>query len=265
MKEIEINKEAWSLVSKDHYETFLKRYNEGTYDLNKTILSELGDIKGKKIIHLQCNTGADSIRLAQLGAIVTGVDLVPDNIYYAEKLSKELGVENITFITSDIMKLCEIHNEKYDIVFTSEGAIGWLPNLTKWGQTIRELLKNDGFFYVFDSHPFYLSMDEEKFSQGRLEVKYPYFKTQPDVDDTIGGYASETKKHTNYFWMYTVSKLVNSLVQSGLHIEFFNEYTDYMCDLGNMKLNEKQLYSYEFNSDKFPMSFSLKASVYRQA
>jgi len=105
-------------------------------------------------------------------------------------------------------------------------------------------------------------MDEEKFSKDILEVKYPYFKNEPDVDDSIGSYASETKTHTNYFWMYTVSKLINSLTEAGLHIEFFNEYTDYICDMGNMKSNDNKLYSYEFNKDKYPMSFSLKASIY---
>lgn len=263
MKEIEANKEAWSLISKDHYETFLKIIKEGTYNLNKIILSELGDIKGKKIIHLQCNTGADSIKLAQMGAIVTGVDLVPDNIYYAKKMAKDLGVNNVNFITSDIMELSNIHHDTYDIVFTSEGAIGWLPDLNKWGQTIKSLLKEDGFFYTFDSHPFYLAMDEEKFSKNILEVKYPYFKTKPDVDNDIGGYASVTKEHINYFWMYTISKLINSLTFAGLHIEFFNEYTDYICDMGNMKPNDKELYYYDFNDNKFPMTFSLKASVYR--
>lgn len=48
-----------------------------------------------------------------------------------------------------------------------------------------------------------------------------------------------------------------------MHIEFFNEFTDNYYDSGNMQPSEKNgLYRYIYNTDKYPMSFSLKASVY---
>ena len=53
---------------------------KGSHNFNKYIQSELGDLNGKKIIHLQYNTGADTILLAKMGANAVGVDLVPDNI-----------------------------------------------------------------------------------------------------------------------------------------------------------------------------------------
>lgn len=104
-----------------------------------------------------------------------GVDLVPDNILYAKKLAEDFNITNIEFIESDIMEFMENHNEKYDIVFVFEGAIGWLPDLKKWGKTIRHLLKDDGFFYTFDSHPFFLMMNTERLSNNNVEIQYPYF------------------------------------------------------------------------------------------
>ena len=151
MKEIESNKHAWSQVSQDHYNHFKTALPDGSHQFNKHILNELGDLTGKSIIHLQCNTGADTILLAKMGASAVGVDLVPDNILYAQKLAEVLGVSNVSFIESDIMEFMEKHNEKYDVVFVSEGAIGWLPDLTKWGRTIKHLLKDDGYFYIFRS------------------------------------------------------------------------------------------------------------------
>lgn len=261
---INSNKEAWSKLSKDHYNTFRKLFSEGKkYSLNSYIQKEIGDIQGKKLIHLQCNTGADSIKLAQMGAKVTGVDLVPENIFYAKKLASDLNIKDIRFIESDIMTLSEIHNDKYDIVFTSEGVLGWLPDLNIWGKTIRNLLKNDGFLYIFDSHPFFLSMDEEKLSKETYDIKYPYFGKLPDVGDSIGGYASEEKHGVNYFWMHTVSDIINALISAGLHIEFFNEFKENYFNSGNMKVDlENGLYYYDYNTDKYPMSFSLKATIY---
>lgn len=259
MNQIEANKHAWGLLSEDHYNHFKKIMQENNYHLNPFVQKEIGDVTGKKILHLQCNTGADSIMLAKMGATVTGVDLVPDNVRYATQLAKDLGVENIAFIESDIMKLMENHEGKYDIVFTSDGAIGWLPDLNKWGKTVRHFLKDDGFFYVHDSHPFLLSFDEEKITKGILDIKYPYFDKEADVSTTIGGYASDTKEANNYFWMYTISKLVNALAQADLFIEYMKEHDRCAPGMGGTTVDEERLSYYPEFKGKLPLAFSLKA------
>lgn len=263
MKEIDSNKHAWGQVAKDHYFAYKKCLQEGNHHLNVHIKRELGDLSGKKVIHLQCNTGADTILLASMAESAVGVDLVPDNILYAKKLAEDLNVANIDFIESDIMELMEKHSEKYDVVFVSEGSIGWLPDLKKWGKTIKHLLKDDGFLYVFDSHPFWLMMNTKKLANNITEIEFPYFGKAPDVDDSIGGYASEPKYGVQaFFWMFTVSDLINSLTSAGLHIEYFNEYKENFFDAGGMKpVAGTELYNYSYNDDKFPMSFSLKATV----
>jgi len=261
MLEIESNKHAWGQISEDHYNHFKETLLNGTHKLNKYIQTELGDLTGKKIIHLQCNTGADTILLAKMAESVVGVDLVPDNVLYAQKLAEDLNVTNVSFIESDIMEFMEKHNEKYDVVFVSEGAIGWLPDLKKWGKTVKHLLKDDGYFYIFDGHPIYLMFDESKLSKNITEIKYPYFSKKPDVDNSIGGYASETKYGVSaYFWMYTVSDIINALTSAGLNIEYFNEFRENFFDAGGCKNVGDGLYNYDFNNDLFPMSFSLKAT-----
>lgn len=265
MKEIDSNKHAWGQVSKDHYDTFKKALSNGTHQFNPYIKNEIGDLSGKKIIHLQCNTGADTILLAKMSESAVGVDLVPSNVFYAKELAKDLNITNVDFIESDIMEFMDKHNEKYDVVFVSEGAIGWLPDLKRWAKTIRHLLKDDGFFYVFDSHPFFLTFNTEKLSSNVMEIQYPYFSKVPDVEDSIGGYASEPKYGVKaYFWMYTVSDLINSLTSAGLHINYFNEFKENFFNAGGMKnQGGNGLYNYDFNDDKIPMSFSLIATVYK--
>ncbi|MCL2388740.1 MAG: class I SAM-dependent methyltransferase [Defluviitaleaceae bacterium] len=262
MNEKESNKHAWGQLSQDHYAHFKKGLLDGSHKLNKHIQGELGDLSGKKIIHLQCNTGADTILLAKMGESAVGVDLVPDNIKYAKKLAEDLGIGNVSFIESDIMDF--MGNEKYDVVFVSEGAIGWLPDLNKWGKTIKHLLKEDGYLYVFEGHPIYLMFDENKLAEGITTIKYPYFKKTPDVDYSIGGYASDTKHDVKtYFWMNKVSDIINALTSAGLHIEYFNEFQENFYDSGGCKNLGNGLFNYDFNNGLFPMSFSLKATVYR--
>ena len=265
MNEVQSNKHAWSQVSEDHYHAFKERYAQDAHHLSSVIVNELGDLSGKRILHLQCNTGADTIALAKRGAAhVVGVDLVPQNVLFAQRLADDLGVKNVSFIESDIMTLMNIHHDTYDLVFTSEGAIGWLPDLDVWAKTIRHCLKPTGHFYAFDSHPVLLMFDETKLKDDITEVKYPYFGKVPECSDSIGGYASPEKHGVEaYFWNYTVGDLINKLTDVGLHIEFFHEFPELFYDLGGMVESPiNGLMTYPHNPNRYPLSFSLLASVY---
>ena len=264
MKEIDANRKAWGLIAREHYEHYSRLLREGKHEFNAHIRHELGDIHGKKLIHLQCNTGADSILLARMGALVTGVDLVPDNIHYAEKMAGELGIEDIRFISSDVLKLTETHHEQYDIVFTSEGVLGWLPDLQRWGEVVRSLLKSPGCLYVYDSHPFFMMFDEEKLGREIYGIKYPYFDYTADLEETIGGYAAQTKHGVEaWFWMHKVSDIINAVASNGLRIAYFHEFPECFWDSGGdmTLLPEMGLYIYPHNRDRYPMSYSLKATV----
>ena len=147
------------------------------------------------------------------------------------------------------------------MVFATEGVLHWLPDLNKWGETVKHLLKENGSLFLYDSHPFYFAMDEEKFKENKLEVKYPYFVREPERNEYIGGYASETKKAENYGWMYTVSDIINPLAKAGLMIECFNEYDRLCFDMGGMEKDGEGIYHYPFFDNKIPFMFCLKARL----
>ncbi len=262
MKEfIEANKKSWSSLSKEHYKAFKSILLENDAAHDETIMQELGNIEGKNLIHLQCNTGADTITLARMGAKVTGVDLVPENIYYAKKLAADCGINDARFIESNVLEIMDKHDEKYDIVYTSEGVLGWLPDLFLWARNIRHLLADDGFLYVLDGHPFFLLWEEEKLPE--LVVKYPYFKKTADQFEWIGGYASPPKKAVNYAWMYTIGEIINALSQAGLHIEWFHEF-DWLYYQLSAEKQEKDKgghWIYPEHKGKLPFTFSLKATI----
>ena len=52
--------------------SFRKLLKDENFTLNPLVIEGLGSVEGKRILHLQCNTGADSILLARMGATVTG-------------------------------------------------------------------------------------------------------------------------------------------------------------------------------------------------
>ena len=258
---IETNRASWSVIAEDHYHAFRKKLAENDSTLGETETQELGDVKNKKLIHLQCNTGADTISLARLGATVTGVDLVPDNVRFARKLAEHFGIADARFIESNVLEIMDIHHEKYDIVYTTEGVLSWLPDLYLWAKNVRHLLSDDGFLYVLDGHPFFMAWDEERLPE--LVMKYPYFDKTPDRDEWIGGYASESKQSENYSWMYTMSDIINALSEAGLHIEWFHEFDwlYYQNSATRQVRNENGKWIYPELRSKLPFTFSLKATV----
>ena len=260
-KHFEANKQSWSLIAKDHYHTFKALLSEQVSIISPTQKDELGDIKGKKLIHLQCNTGADTISLARMGARVTGVDLSPDNIFYAKKLAADFCINDARFIESNVLEIMHKHDEKYDIVFTTEGVLCWLPDLYLWARNVRHLLADDGYLYLMDSHPFFMAWNEEKLPE--LVIKYPYFQKTADEDGWIGGYASESKPATNYSWMYTVGEIITALSQAGLHVEWFHEFDwlYYQNSAEKQVRDEAGGWAYPEHRGKLPYTFSLKATV----
>src|SRR5689334_19564612 len=90
------NKELWNqrtLVHRDSDFYNLAGFKAGESVLTPIELAELGDVKGKSLLHLQCHFGMDSLDWARRGATVTGVDLSDKAIEEAQKLNKELGLD----------------------------------------------------------------------------------------------------------------------------------------------------------------------------
>ena len=125
------NKEAWNkrtAIHKDSDFYDVASFKAGKSSLNKIELTELGDVKGKSLLHLQCHFGLDTLSWAREGALVTGVDLSNDAIDHANKLRIENNIP-AKFINCNVYDLNEHLNTKFDIVFTSYGVVGWLPDL----------------------------------------------------------------------------------------------------------------------------------------
>jgi len=172
IKHISANKELWNKrvavhLKSDFYD--LPSFKAGNTSLNNIELQALGNVKGKSLLHLQCHFGMDTLSWAREGAIVTGVDFSAAAIEEAGLLAKETGLD-AKFICSDIYDLPQNLNEKFDIVFTSYGVIGWLPDLDKWAPVISHFLNPEGVFFIAEFHPVLWMMDD-----GFSFLKHSYF------------------------------------------------------------------------------------------
>lgn len=257
---IEINRQSWNNrtaihLKSDFYD--VKGFVKGKSSLNDIELKLLGDIKGKSILHLQCHFGQDTISLSRLGANVTGIDLSDQAIERAKQLAKELD-SNTQFICCDIYDLPNHLNKQFDIVYTSYGTIGWLPDLNKWAKIISTFLKPNGQFVFVEFHPV-VWMFDDNFDK----IGYRYFNSGPIIETENGTYADKTADitQTSVMWNHSISEIINSLINNELEINSLDEfdYSPYNCFSKTVE-SELNKFRIEHLNNNIPMVFSIQAT-----
>ena len=257
---IEINRQSWNSRLESHLKSEfynLDGFLKGETSLNEIELNLLGNIKGKKILHLQCHFGQDTISLSRLGANVTGIDLSDKAIESAIELSKKTNT-NTTFICSNIYDLPKVLEEQFDIIFTSYGTIGWLPDLNKWASIISKYLKPNGKFIFVEFHPV-IWMFNDNFN----EIKYRYFKSEAIIETESGTYANREAniEPETVTWNHSMSEVVNNLIKNGLKINSLDEfdYSPYNCFNLTEEFESKK-YRIKHLDNKIPMVYSVVAT-----
>ncbi|MCZ7544594.1 MAG: class I SAM-dependent methyltransferase [Anaerolineae bacterium] len=130
----------------------LEGFKAGRLSLDRVAREGLGDVTGKRLLHLQCHFGMDTLSWARLGAEVTGVDFSEKAIALARALSAELSIP-ARFVCANIYDLPAALDGAFDIVFTSGGVLYWLPDLVRWAEIVAHYLRPGGTFFLADSHP----------------------------------------------------------------------------------------------------------------
>ncbi|MEL7586945.1 MAG: methyltransferase domain-containing protein [Prolixibacteraceae bacterium] len=256
----EINKRLWNDKTNVHFtsdfydvDSFLK----GRDTLNPVETELLGNINDKSILHLQCHFGLDTISLSRHGALVTGVDFSDNAITRANQLKETLGT-NTRFIQSDIYNLTDNLHETFDVVFTSYGVIGWLPDMKKWAETIAHFLKPGGIFVMVEFHPVIWM-----FSYDFKNIAFNYMDSSPIIEELEGTYADRKSgiKSKSVAWNHGLGYVIDSIIKSGLELTDFKEYdySPYDCFENTVRIGERR-FQIRGLENKIPMMYSIKAT-----
>lgn len=186
----EMNRQSWNEGTKAHNshkgdQAAFFRAGGNTLFREEQVL--LGDIRGRSLLHLQCNSGQDSLSIANhLGALVTGVDISDEAIRFARKLSAESGIP-ARFIRADVYDFFESNQERFDCAFSSYGVLCWLSDLEAWARGIAGCLTPGGGFVLIDFHPALAMFDEG------WQLRHAYMGgLRYDFDSGVGDYVALT-------------------------------------------------------------------------
>lgn len=255
---LEINKNSWNAKVDPHLKSdfyFVDEFLKGRNSLNPIELELLGDIKGKNILHLQCHFGQDSISLSRMGAQVIGIDLSDKAIEAGKELAQQCGTDT-EFICSDVYSLPEILDQKFDIVYTSYGVIGWLPDLDKWAEVISHYLKPGGKFIMAEFHPAVWMFDDDF-----TKVAYNYFNEKPIVETYEGTYADQSADIVQQYvmWNHSLAEVLQNLINHDIQLEKFQEFdwSPYPC-FNHVEEFEKGKWRISKFDNKLPLVYALK-------
>ncbi len=216
----------------------------------------LGDVSGRHILHLQCHFGQDTLLLARMGATVTGLDISDTAIDEARRLTERCGL-SANWVLSNVIEHRPELDGRFDIVYTSYGTIGWLPDLRPWAANIQRYLKPGGKLVFVEFHPAVWMWDNDF-----THVQYSYFNRETIVENEEGTYADRSAaiKLPAYSWNHDLAEVLTALLNEGLRLEQFVELDGSPHDcFANAVQGADGLYRIKGMEGKLPMVYGLCA------
>jgi len=185
----------------------------------------LGDVTDLDVVHLQCHFGLDTLSLANAGANVTGLDFSPAAIAEARSLAIRARLDDrARFVEGDVLAASKVLSpNKFDLVYTSIGALCWLPSVRQWASEAAALLRPGGRLYLHDGHPLAWALAEDD-----LRIESSYFEeAAPLVEDYDVTYTDGTGRIANsrsYEWNHSIGEIVTSVLGQGLRLLTLTEH-----------------------------------------
>jgi 2-polyprenyl-3-methyl-5-hydroxy-6-metoxy-1,4-benzoquinol methylase len=253
-----VNQRRWDDMTDLHVVTY--RIDEvdavGKFGLKSFECGELGDIAGQRICHLQCHIGDNSFGLAQLGAAeVVGVDFSTRSIAVARMRAERIGLaDRVRFVQAAVDDAAATLGATFDGVYTSWGVLAWLPDIRIWAENVSGLLKEGGWVYVADTHPFAAAVRWASYTYGgRTGV---HSAEQGDYTDATATFDNPE----SWQWNHGLGEILTALTEAGMRLRWLHEHAVVAWHMGDPEhMVERSDGMWEEPDSALPLSFSLRA------
>lgn len=254
-----MNRALWNVRTRHHVGSKfydVEGFLNGANSLSTHELELLGDVRGKELLHLQCHFGQDTLSLARMGARATGLDFSDAAIIQARKLAERAGLR-AEFVLANVLDAQPAFEDRFDLVFTSYGVLGWLPDLRPWARNIARWLKPGARLVLVEFHPAVWMFNNEF-----TKVVHSYFNQGRIVEMEHGTYADNSAPIAmpSHTWNHPLAESITALLEAGLRIERFAELDGSPHDcFANGVRGADGLYRVAGMEGKLPMAFSMVA------
>lgn len=222
---IAANRAAWDEVAPVHGATQMDRLRAafarpGYSCLDDTAtraLREIG-VQGKAVAQLCCNNARELLSIMNMGASRgVGFDISEPFLAQGRDLA---GIAHLPaeLIAGDVLTVPPFHDGAFDLVVTTVGVLGWMPELRPFFEVVRRLLRPGGTYFAYEMHPLCDVFEPGDAEKGRL--RHSYFRTEPFVERDGLDYYGGTKYDAppSYWFHHKLSDVLNALTASGLRL-----------------------------------------------
>ena len=228
-------------------------------------LPRLGDLRGLRVVHLQCHIGTDTVSLARLGASVVGLDFSPAAVAQARDLAGRLGTD-AEFVLANVYDApAALGREQFDLVYTGIGALCWLPDVAGWAKVVASLLKPGGRLCLREGHPMLWTLDDPE-EDHELRVRFPYFEqAEPTAFDEPGTYvATDVSFETTvtHEWNHGLGEVVSAVMDAGLTLTMLVEHDSAPWEAmpGMMNRGDDGEWRLVDRPQRLPLTYTLQAT-----
>jgi SAM-dependent methyltransferase len=209
MEPTDHNLRAWDEVHRRRAEAMA-----GELGMPEWVRERLPDVAGKHVLHMQCATGEETAQLAELGALVTGLDSSGEALEVARERAP-----NAVFIQADVQELpAELRRGRFDLVYTGGETLSWVLDLAAWAHGVAAALKVGGQLLLYDGHPVVKCLDaalhwRESYFRAEVEtnVGWEHFHPGPEA----------TEEKNERFWQ--LGQIVTAIAREGLVVTRLDE------------------------------------------
>jgi len=180
------------------------------------VLDLLGDVKGKPVCDVACGEGHLSRALAQIGAVVTAVDISENLLEHARRQAGQLA---ITTVRDDAQTLGQLAAETFQMAVCNMALMD-IPDYAQVCRAVHRVLAANGKFVISVLHPCFetpffvpekqLQLDEQGNFVGFIVRRYAaggYWKSGGNgMRGTFGAHHR------------TLSTYLNGLIEAGFRI-----------------------------------------------
>jgi SAM-dependent methyltransferase len=265
----EINRANWDDRAVIHYKDEANDYRvaqflDGEDSLHDIEGREIGDVKGKRLVHLQCHFGIDTLSLARRGASCVGLDFSPVALESARELQRKTGLD-AEFVEGNVYDARELIDGDFDLAYVTWGAINWLPDIARWAQVVGSLLKPGGQLYLLEGHPSLMCLNEDT---PELHPGYDW-RTPLDapivmnLDTTYTGDIAKVAHTTTHEWVHPLSDIINAVIGAGMRLDYLHEHEELAWQFASIMVPDdkgRRMWLLPEGFPRLPLSFSLKAT-----
>jgi 2-polyprenyl-3-methyl-5-hydroxy-6-metoxy-1,4-benzoquinol methylase len=228
---VKVNLAHWNSRVTHHVRGYgLERFYSDPEHLSHVVrfdLPRLGSIEGLDVVHLQCHIGTDTLSLARLGPhSITGIDFSRPALDAAAALATACGAE-ILYVESEVYSAIDaIGSERFDLVYTGVGSLGWLPDIRRWAQTVSALLRPGGRLFIREGHPVLWALADPR-PDGLLVLSFPYFETQGVHFCEQFSYVDHDEPLTSpdfIHFNHGLGQIVTALLDAGMQLTSLEEH-----------------------------------------